>query len=358
MDEINYFSYNSISADDILDIYENAIIADSRFIDTVDKNNITVEVSYQAYTSFDGLITNHKFFYQKNDEIINGLVDASLIYKSPKLTLLDINIDDFTKCDREENIYNDDYSSLYKEFISRIEGKLQENAYTSISRHKEKRDVLDIAPIDSFTTLTINRYLEKIYIIRYHAKEDYISIYSSYHSMFYVLDFEKSKKYKNHIATHKSPISYIPKELYPRYYHKTFLVYLRVESILKNMSDDELYKKIKRNREYKSSSIHNSYIDIAIYYYKSALYFKYTNIPDGSIIDKILYCLLSYKYDKDAGVYLYNAYRIGLLDIKEKKALSYLWESYYLDSIEAKKALYTYFSRNITYDARILRKLK
>ncbi len=350
---MKYRIIHNNSLEDARSLYYK-LLDNSEYI-TLDDKNLLIEKNYYLYMFFDGAIQNLRFFYTSNNENSNGTIDVALVMSSPLSIKNRINKDMRLQEISEEIIpFNKNaYQEDKKLFITEINNKAYENAFSLIKCNKSKENKIDIEPIKDFSRLEEKYVYEEIYIFKYVLNGiDYISIYSTANNIFYDFNFPKSESFLEYVKLHGRPISHIPKSYYNLYYSIGYRVYLNVLEIFKYSNEKELLKKIKKGLN-KASNMFNEYIEILIFYYKYNKALKYLDDNNDNIKIKILYNYLSLKYKKQSGVYLYNCCKLNLLDKNDLNAkLKYLEISYSLKGEIAKNLLYQHYSNYAYFNER------
>lgn len=319
--------------------------------------NLLIERSYYQYLFFDGLIQNLRFYYfnKENNVGINSTIDVSNVMSSPLSIINGINknIKLIEIKDNIEAFNNNEYNSFKALYIKKIEEIAFIEAFKKIKEKKNNYNNIDIEPINEFTRLDEKVLYEEIYLFRYsYNKESYLSIYSTLHKKFYEFNHPNSKLYYDYLAFHKKPIRGIPSKYYNLYYQKGFYVYLKVLNILKYTSDRDLFNKIQKGLDI-NSNMYNDYVDILIFYFKNVGALRYYNIADENINVRIMNSYLALKYNKDAGVFLYECSKLNLLDKNDANIRIKLLEiSYHLKSDISKKYLYEYYSNYAFFNER------
>lgn len=329
------------------DLYHNEFI----------EANLLIERSYYLYLFFDGLIQNLRFYYSsmENKTGINSTIDIANVMSSPLSIMNGINKNlKLIELNDEIDAYNkkeyDDFKAL---FINRLQEIAYEEAFKKIKEKKNSYNKVDVEPINEFTRLDEGLVYEEIYVFRYsYCKESFVSIYSTAHKKFYEINYPYSKLYYDYLALHKRPIRVIPKKYFDLYYRKGFLVYLKVLNILKYTTEKELYNKIQAGLD-ANSSMYSDYVDILIFYFKNTNALRHYIIDDSDLATKIMNSYLTLKYNRDAGVFLYECAKLNLLDRNDNYAkIKFLEISYHLKSDISKKYLYEYYSKYAFFNER------
>ncbi len=208
--------------------------------------------------------------------------------------------------------------------------------------------------------LEIKYIYESVYIIRYRDKtqnKDYVSIYSSYHNDFYSFDFVKSNEYLEYKRKYARPISYIPKEFIELYYADSFKVYIQTINRLRYSSKREILRKIRINTKYIDNLEYKEYLYMGIYYFKIRKYLKKIKIDSNDIKRKIYLSYLCLYHNENAGLFLFECGKLGILNnCKIGYLIGLLKISYSLGSLEAKKLLYEQYSLPRYYDEYFINK--
>ena len=270
--------------------------------------------------------------------IING------INKNTKLIQINDNIEAFN---------NNEYNNFKSLYIKRLEDIAYQEAFKKIKEKKNNYNNIDIEPINEFTRLDEKIVYEEIYLFRYkYNKESYLSIYSTLHKKFYEFNFPNSKLYYDYLSFHKKPIRCIPEKYYSLYYKKGFSIYLKVLNILKYTEERDLFNKIRLGLD-KNSNMYNDYVNILIFYFKNVGALWYYDINDDDINTKIMNSFLTLKYNKDAGVFLFECCKLELLEKNDiNTRIKFLEISYHLKSDISKKYLYEHYSKYAFFNER------
>lgn len=346
-------------------LFKKKIKEDSRFINDINDNLLTIEEKYQVYVYYEGYLHNHSYFI-KNDissKSINGNIDLMTNYISPLFLLngLSKNMEYNEIEDLLEPIYNKkELDSDFNNFITIVKDKLIQDVCNKHNIKPSKGIFVDVAPIEGFHSLDEILYFERIYEFHYRdksRKKDYVSILSSVTNNFFKLEFVYNEKYTTYLKYFKRPISYIPKEYIEYYYIQGFDTYLHMKNKLNYSKEIEIYKQVKGNISHLEYKKYKDYLYTGIFYFKIKSYLSRLSIDNEDIKKKIYLSYLTLKYNKESGLFLYECSLLNLLpDNSIPTRLRFLRISYSLGSLDAKTCLYRHYCKPIYYDEKAINK--
>lgn len=356
-----YLINSSISKDEALNIYINQIKNNEMFIDSFDETLITEEECYYCYGFYKSFIKDLKYFIKDliNNKTINGLIDMNTEYSSRDFLINNLSKDDVIEFNDEVKILNkESFDKEYQFFIDKINDKLK-YAITETNRITPSKNIfIDIEAIKDFEDFSSDLYYEKVYLFRYRGnkKKDYITIISSTSKAFYKLEFEESLAYKEYLK-HGRLFMIVPKQYLSEYDNEAFKAFMMAKKIKNHMTDKELYIKVKSNLKNEENALYQDYLYLGIYYFKIRSLIKKININDKNLKRRIYLSYLALSYNKDAGLFLWDCAKLGLLyDNSIKQQLKFLNKSYNLGSMHAKKYLYLHYSSYLYHDEIKLKK--
>lgn len=356
-----YLLTSTINKEEALRIYIDEIKNNEMFIDEFDESLITLEEYYYCYGFYKSFIKDLKYFIkdQINNKIINGLIDMNTEYSSRGFIINNLSKDNAIEIEDEYEILNKtEFDKEYQFFIDKINDRLK-LSITNVNRITPSKNVfIDVEPIKDFEEFSSDFYFEKVYLFRYRGskKKDHITIMSSINKSFYRLKFEESLVYKEYLK-HGRLFMIVPKYYLDEYDNEAFKTFRMAKKINEHMSDKDLYLKVKANIKNKENALYLDYLYLGIYYFKVRSFIKRIDINDENIKRRIYLSYLALGYNKDAGIFLYECAKLGLLyDNSLANQLRLLKKSYSLGSMHAKKYLYLHYSSYLYRDDYKLKK--
>lgn len=359
-----YLFEENITKEEAYLLYVNQINNDIRYDKLINDNLLTIEEKYIPYYFFDCAIYNHSYFYHNkvNDIKKEGKIDVIYNQVDKDFILNELNRTSAKKIEKcEFDLYNTKkYEDSYHNFLKGIKDKFLQSILNYHSINLSKNIHIDVSPIDSFDSFECNCYYEKIFVFRYATdinKKDYISILSAYNKRFYCFEYVHTADYDNYLSKNKKPIEYIPKRYLDLYYSEAYQAYVFINKSLEYETKEELLQKIKRNSEYEDYSYQQKYLKLGIYYFKNKKYLKKLKNTNSSLINRIFNSYLTLRFQKDSGIFLHQCASLGLLDdISINDKINYLYRSYRLKNVEAKKLLYEHYTSKLYYNELLAKK--
>lgn len=364
MEEKNYYIYNEINEEEALELYVKKIKEDLRYINIVDHNIITIDEEYYLYYFFDGNIINHRYYYiDKNKNIkTDGKIDVYSIKSDSFFLLNNLDKTTFLKIEKDYEKYakEDEYKNKLKEYVEEVKDRALTVVCQKHNTKPSKHVHIDIDLISGFTTLRVDIYIEKVFVIRYRSqdrKNDYVSVLSSFKKDFYEFDYIKNDEYISYLKLYKRPLSYIPKNLIDYYYLDGFKVYQNVKKKLEYETEVTILKKIKENILYEDYSAYNEYLYSGVFYFKINSYLKKLNCDSIELKKKIYLSYLTLNHQPLSGLFLYECAIIGLLeDNSIYNKIRFLNSSFKLKNVMAKRLLYEHYKNPRYYDEKLIKR--